>query len=602
MTMTEITEGESAESAPRGTPGARGRSAVLWVAVHLCIVLLAWAALELWGLGKAPFHTVGEPREGLVVWEMTHHGGWILPRRNGMELPSKPPLFHWLGAITSLLHGATDEWSIRFPSAGLSLLALLCVYAAGAALWTSRAGLLSALALMTMFEWARAATGARVDMTLTFGLQLAFLSSLFFFRHRSQGWLVPLYAGVTLAVLGKGPVGVALPGLAALAVVALSRDLRPLRDMRLGYGAVTVGVLAGSWYVAALVLGGWAFFRKQVLAENIFTFLSNPAFGEGHRHGAWYLFGTLLLGLLPWTLLLPGVGARLWRQRRQITVSDPRVYLLVWIAVVFGFYAVSAAKRSVYLLALYPAVALLLGWWADEQSAALAPAAPAPEAPVGEQRWLARLLAAISWALVGVLGVLALLVLLEGLGVPIVATVRPWCPAAAQPFAPWVTDVIRSGCWPLLGFLVLSGASFYGTTRAARVTGWTAMSGTLFCGVAAATMAVSQIILPGVARHQTRRAFMAEVRQIVGPQQEVSFYHVLDYGAVFYWNAHIPTYDGALSAVAAPRYILLPQEEWDGAQAAAQGHYEEVTFPDREATPDPRRLILIRRVDAGSRD
>jgi len=588
MTMTEITANESPESIRRDTPGMRSRPAVLRVAVHVCIVLLAWVALELWGLGKAPFHTVGEPREGLVVWEMTHDGGWILPRRNGTELPSKPPLFHWLGAVTSLVHGTTDEWSIRFPSAALSLLGLLCVYATGTALWTAHAGLLSALALMTTFEWARAATGARVDMTLTFGLQLAFLSLLFFFRQRSWGWLVPLYASIALAVLGKGPVGVALPGLAALTIVALSRDLGALRDLRLGYGALAVGVLAGSWYVGALVLGGWAFFHKQVLAENIFTFLNNPAFREGHRHGVWYLFGALLLGLLPWTLLLPGVAARLWQQRKQITISDPRVYLLVWIVVVFGFYAVAASKRSVYLLALYPAVALLLGWWADEQSVA----------PAGEQRWLARPLAAVSWVLVGVLGVLVLAVLLEGLGVPIAATLRPWLPARAQPFLPLASDVIRSGRWAILGFLVLSAAGFYGTTRAARGPRWSAMIGTLFCGVAAVTMAVSKVILPEVAGHQTMRTFMTEVRQLVGPQQQVFFYHVLDYGAVFYWNGRIPAYDGPLSADAAPRYILLPQSEWDKVRGGAQGRYEEVSFPDSEIMYNRSRLILIRRVEA----
>src|SRR5215470_14386760 len=139
-------------------------SGSLRIVLYIFLVVAAWGALEMWGVGRAPFHTKGEPREGLVVWEMTHGGGWILPRRNGVELPSKPPLFHWLAAATALGRGATDEWSMRFPSVALSLVGLLCVFATGAALWTPRAGLISALGLMTMFEWARAATNARVDM------------------------------------------------------------------------------------------------------------------------------------------------------------------------------------------------------------------------------------------------------------------------------------------------------------------------------------------------------------------------------------------------------------------------------------------------------
>src|SRR5262249_48120466 len=82
--------------------------------------------------------------------------------------------------------------------------------------------------------------------------------------------------------------------------------------------ALVVSALAGTWYVLALILGGWEFFRKQVLAENVFTFLDSAEFGGGHRHPAVYLLGALLLGLLPWPILLPGVVGRLWRRRGEI--------------------------------------------------------------------------------------------------------------------------------------------------------------------------------------------------------------------------------------------------------------------------------------------
>src|SRR5215469_9060577 len=35
------------------------------------------------GLGELPFYTRGEPREGLVVWEMYRSGNWILLSFNG---------------------------------------------------------------------------------------------------------------------------------------------------------------------------------------------------------------------------------------------------------------------------------------------------------------------------------------------------------------------------------------------------------------------------------------------------------------------------------------------------------------------------------------
>jgi 4-amino-4-deoxy-L-arabinose transferase-like glycosyltransferase len=573
-----VTTDEPATPAPR-------RHAVTTV-IYATLVIVAWVGLELWGLGRAPFHTKGEPREGLVVWQMTHHGNWILPRRDGptgLEVPSKPPLFHWLGALTSLVRGSTDEWSIRFPSAALSLIGLLCVFAAGTALWSPRAGLFGALALMTMFEWARAATGARVDMTLTVGLQLAFLSLLFFLRSRAAGWLIPLYIGIALAVLGKGPVGVALPGLVALVMLALTRDTSFLRQMRLGYGALTVGILAGSWYVMALITGGWQFFYKQILAENVFTFFDSQHFGGGHRHAVTYMLGALLLGVMPWTICLPGVATRLWRQRRGLTLTDARVYLLVWITVVFAFFALAASKRSVYLLSLYPAAALLLGWWADEQTRALA----------DEDRWLARVLRWVGWALTGTVTLLFVVVLLESLGAPLCLLIQGWLPNSAQPYAPWISETVRSGRWLLLGLLLVAAVSLQGSIRTATASRWAKILAGLLGAAAALIMSVNLVILPGIAQHESFRSLMAGVRQVVGPERDLCFFKTFEYGAVFYWQDHIPTCEDTWVS-GAPRYQLMEKDEWDRMRASVRGQYEQVTFADGTAADSP--LVLIRRM------
>ena len=576
--------------APATTANARESDPLLFAAAAL-LVIVAWVALQLWGLGREPFHTKGEPREALVVWEMTHGGGWILPKRGGVELPSKPPLFHWLGAVTSLLHGDTDEWSIRLPSAVLSLAAALCVLAAGAALWNVRAGALSALALLTMFEWARAATSARVDMTLTFGLQLAFLSLLFFLRRRAGGWLVPLYLGISLAVLGKGPVGVALPGLVALLMIALARDWTPLRHMRLGIGALSVATLAGSWYVLALIVGGYQFFRKQILQENVFTFLESDSYGSGgHHHPAAYLLGALLLGLLPWTICVPGVVARLWRDRRTLRVDDARLYLLVWIVVVFAFYSFSASKRGVYLLALYPAVALLLGWWWAEQSQTGQPA----------ERWLTAVLEVVNWTLLAVVGILLIVTLVEALGAPILTALQGWLPAPARPYAPWISEALRAQRWLMLGALSLATLALYAGTRTARSANWLGIFATLFVTVVALTACVRQVVLPEVGRRESWRPFMKDVGEVLGSEHDLFFYNTYDYGAAFDWqvlrHTHILRYEGPW--LEGPAFLLLQEADWERVREAARQFYEPVVLPSDANFRGAERLVLVRRLPA----
>ena len=60
-------------------------------------LLLLCFLLYFWELGRIPFYNYEESKEALIVWEIVNDGGWILPRRNGTEMPLKPPLFHWIG-------------------------------------------------------------------------------------------------------------------------------------------------------------------------------------------------------------------------------------------------------------------------------------------------------------------------------------------------------------------------------------------------------------------------------------------------------------------------------------------------------------------------
>ena len=153
-----------------------------------CGLLLLCALLYLWGLGTVPFYTKGEPREATVVWEIYTTGEWILPLRNGHIIPSKPPLFHWLGTVMSFARGEINEWTIRFPSTLLGLIGVGLTYGTGVALWGVEVGLMAALIVATSFEWNRAATTARVDMTLTVCMVAAFIHFLFLYRRREVHW------------------------------------------------------------------------------------------------------------------------------------------------------------------------------------------------------------------------------------------------------------------------------------------------------------------------------------------------------------------------------------------------------------------------------
>jgi hypothetical protein len=173
-----------------------------------------------------------------------------------------------------------------------------------------------------------------------------------------------LYAALAAAVLAKGPIGVALPGLTILLWIAAERRWSLLRDLKLFRGALLVLVVAGGWYAAAILFGGDAFVHRQILAENLYRLLPNRAFHEPHDHPFYFVELALLAGYLPWTALLPLAILAIPKARQT---WNPRIkYLVIWAATILIFYNLPRSKRGVYLLALYPALATLTALMLNE--------------------------------------------------------------------------------------------------------------------------------------------------------------------------------------------------------------------------------------------
>jgi len=550
----------------------RNRGAIVIAALGLALVCGLWAAIELWQLGAAPFHTKGEPREALVIQEMLRSGDWVLPRRNGVELPSKPPFFHWIGAAVSLTQGRVDEWSARLPSALASLACLLLVYLTAARLWGWRAALVAGAVLLTSFEWQRSATSARVDMVLTCGTTLAF-TALLLFRHTGRPLFLPFfYLGLAWALVSKGPLVMALPLLILVPLCVLELGFAPLRGLRLVPGLFFTAVLASPWYVLAALRGGEEFLHRHLLYENLTRITGGAGYTGGHQHSAAYLFGTLLLGFLPWTLFLPAVFSALRHSRSALGRRDPVLFLLLWVACVFAPYAFASSKRSVYLLALYPALALLLGWsW---------------ERAANRLRWLCAPAALTAVALV----VLCLLVAGEMAGVPLFS---PVAGLLRPKDARMVLAVGDEAGLPLLALLAGAALAALLLALAARREHRT---GALTGAVLAAGLvmvAVQQSVLPAVAREKTRREFVERLRRFV-PGDDLSSYGDFDYGVVFYWGKRMPVYDEDLSR-GGPRFLLVADERWRRLPAAARAGYRVVPGFESDGEGNMGRILLVAR-------
>ena len=532
------------------------------VILALVAVGLTWAVLQLWGLGRTPFHTRGEPREAVVVQDLVAHQHWILPRRNGTQLPRKPPLFYWLGGVAARAQGAVDEFSVRLPSAAQSGAAALLLTATASALLSPLAGGAAGIALLTSFEWLRAGTAARVDMTLSFGLTLVFVG-LLLFRHRPRpAWLLLIYLGAAWATLAKGIPGLAIPVIQVALLCALDRGLGPLRSLRPLRGLLVVLLAVGAWYAAAAAQGGRAFL-DIVANENLVRIVGAKQANLGHAHGLGYLVGVLLLGLLPWTLLLPSVAAALWRERGGIGRADPRLLALLWSAAVFLPYAVASSKRGVYLLPLYPAVALLVGWWVDRVWRGLA-----------RPTLLTLVLRVALWPLALLLALLGIAVVAEGAGLPLLAWLSGLGRGRSAAHVREIVATARAGgeMGPLL--LVAAAAATVGALAAGRRQARLMLIA--LAGLTAAVVLVVRLaIMPAIGAAETRRELVTALRAAVADPAQVHTVPNLDYGTIFYWGGSMPVYDPR-DGGDGPPYLLMPEASWVRAPLGLRERYERL--------------------------
>jgi 4-amino-4-deoxy-L-arabinose transferase-like glycosyltransferase len=313
---------------------------------------LIFAGLLLHLVFSPPILHRGEAREGLVVQGIVHNQQWILPFRNG-ELPSKPPLFHWIAASAAMMFGESD-FIMRLPSAIGAGIMVIVTFLLGRAMTGKLAGWLAVGALLGIHDFWYAAAEARVDMIFSACVTAAIAGFYFWYRNGADAARVFCYLATVCAVLAKGPVGIALVGLVIVGFLAVEKRPRSLWTFWSWSWVGAALVIIAGWYGLAYSIGGEKFLALQLGYENIDRFIGGDAFPRHKMYLSMALW--LVTQTLPWNLVLLWSALRWLRGTREN--SDGRLLHMWWFAM-FCFFALAARTRPVYFLPMFPAIALL---------------------------------------------------------------------------------------------------------------------------------------------------------------------------------------------------------------------------------------------------
>lgn len=333
------------------------RRQLYWFLAIAFVVLAAGIGL------RAPW-PADEPRFVLVARQMWESGDWLFPHRGRELYPDKPPLYFWmLGAAYALVRDWT--WAFLLPSLLAALGTLFLTYDLGRRLWSHRAGLWAAVAVLAALQFIYQAKRAQIDPTVTFFITLGVYGIL---RHTLLGpqwrwyWFGCFAAG--LGVISKGVGFLALLALIPYALMQWRRwpGLTSPGAGHAGYWALGALAFLGAlalWFVpmviSALTSGDPE--QRAYLDELLFRQTATRyTHAWHHTQPPWYFLGVIAGFWLPFSLALPWLLPR-WRD--ALRARDPKVWLpLGWALLVLLFFSASPGKRDMYILPMLPMVAL----------------------------------------------------------------------------------------------------------------------------------------------------------------------------------------------------------------------------------------------------
>jgi len=328
------------------------------MALLLALVLAVWFGYE---LGDRTLWSPDEGRYAEIPREMLERSDYVTPRLNGIKYFEKPPLLYWLTAGAIRLLG-TQEWVARLWPAIFAWLGCLTIFFLGRRLFNARAGLFGAIVAALSPLYDLMGDALTLDMPLTGFLTMAFGAFLLGIReppgmHR-RAWLYGFYAAIALAVLTKGLAGLAIPMMVIGTWVLIVGEWRLLRQIYLVEGALLFLAIAAPWHILASRANP-EFMQFYFYHEHVERFLTTVH----HRYQpAWFFIPVLLVGMFPWSALIPQTIANilpgLWHERRQ---RKEVWFLLLWAVLPFLFFSASGSKLVPYILPVIPPLALLLG-------------------------------------------------------------------------------------------------------------------------------------------------------------------------------------------------------------------------------------------------
>ncbi|MRI32108.1 hypothetical protein EOPP23_03750 [Endozoicomonas sp. OPT23] len=339
-----------------------------WILFVISISVL----IRLLSLGLYPLMDTTEARYGEMARLMVETNNWVTPYFDyGVPFLGKPPMFIWLSAISFKLFGI-NEFAARFPSLICALLNLFVLWKlASFAMDRTRASI-TVMVLITSAAFLVLAGAVLADPVMTLSISLI-LSAFWIGWHstdpmQARRWQYLFYVGCGIALLAKGLAAIVLAGGPIFFWCLFRKQLLSFWH-RFPWikGTLLTLAIALPWYLAAEAENP-GLIEYMFIGEHFSRYLDSgwqgDEYGNAHVHPLGSIWGYLLLGGTPWSLVIIGlviyqVKRGLFKHQQQ-DLTDWHYFLFCWLLFLPIFFTFTNNLIWTYMLPVTPALALLI--------------------------------------------------------------------------------------------------------------------------------------------------------------------------------------------------------------------------------------------------
>lgn len=349
---------QSSKPSPHSVAVRTQRQKSWLILAALWLLLLVLASLR-------PLAVPDEGRYGEIGRWMLVSDDWLTPRLNGLPFFHKPPLLHWLDAISLTLFGVS-ELALRLVPALHAGLMLVSLHLAARTVSGEQIARRAAIMLGTSLSFLVGGQYVNHDMLVATWIGLAIWCFAFAFvaGDKPNVTLARLgFLACALGMLSKGLIGVALPGLVLFVWLIWTRQLKKILHLPWVSGMALFAVVALPWFVLAQQkypdFFNYMFIGQQLNRYTAATY-NNP-------QPVWFYLLALALLLFPWVFFALAQVRRVTSMTRATALDIPEVWWRLcwaWVLAILIFFSIPNSKLVGYILPVVPPLAWLaaVGW------------------------------------------------------------------------------------------------------------------------------------------------------------------------------------------------------------------------------------------------